>query len=176
MTTPYTPPPALLPLLTPVECEKCGGMGTVASPAHWQHKLIQCPTCHGTGRVLPVSAVVIPAEIQDCLVCESEGHTDEGLCPQCNGDGYTFGNCPLSRSGGVCEVRLVRNVQWGFSSKGHPAVSGTETQAVRIRVGSVEVMQGHEVIGTWNEQHPTEPLDPEVWVWVCSDLRLEVTA
>jgi len=173
--TPYTPPPGLVPLLTPEDCLWCDGHG------YYTHGDHQVPhgKCSGLGRVLPVTAVVVPVEWGfDVSRYKVKWDGSRITATQYGPDGkeqesHSMG-CPLGRSGGVCEVQKVEYQDEQF----------TRTAIIsKIRVGQVEVMQAGtlsadelKATANWNDLYPDHPWTPERWAWVCSDLRLEVTA
>lgn len=172
--TSWTPHAGMVESLRGSECEQC-----------WLGKIpilgTACDTCHGTGRVLGISMVVVPVELPD----HETGftlHNHTGGTASFKGDRcYVQRQCPLGPVGDVVEVQMpsAEFTKEGFTL--YP--NATPGIIARLRVTSIDPKRLGEVTlvelrpphksfsgmnseTAWNRLYPFHPWDPKLWVWV----------
>ncbi|MBQ6586781.1 MAG: molecular chaperone DnaJ [Coriobacteriales bacterium] len=93
-------------------CEECGGTGAANGG-----KSVDCPSCHGTGRVVTVQRTFL-GDVQSattCPDCHGVGKVIDNPCPECDGQGRVPDRCRVTVDipKGIRDGQQLRLVGYG---------------------------------------------------------------
>ena len=169
--TQWTPPPGLVDVLRERECERCKRGWHYGRPD-------PCSDCHGLGRVLGISKLVLPVEQDLDRIVQVDGmdhveiEREYGRHERITLAEFIGNFCPFGPVGGVVEVQeQVRtfNPQSGGELQ-------RETQAIsRIRNAGVEALMLRQIDpgkvhmahpAGWHEVYPDVKWKHDRYVWL----------